>query len=168
MAPADRVEVGFVAKAHGIRGEIHAVPHDSASTTLGEVGAVWINGTRYEIEDARESNKGFLLALAGVTDRNVAERLRGATIEVDRADLDLEDGEVLIADLVGCAVRKPDGTPWGEVTGLEIGPQVRLVIRDGGVEREVPLVDALVTQIDVEARCITVDLPDDWPEEKVR
>jgi 16S rRNA processing protein RimM len=165
---ADRVEVGFVARAHGVRGEICAVPHDPASTTLGEVAAVWIRGKRYEVEDARDTPKGFLLALAGVEDRDAADALRGSTVEVDRADLALEDGEVLIADLVGCAVRRADGTPFGVVTGLEMGPQVRLVIRDGAVEREVPLVDALVTAVDMETKVITVDLPEGWPEEQIK
>ncbi len=165
--PADRVEVGFVARAHGIRGEICAVPHDAASTTLGEVAAVWIRGRRYEIAEARDTQKGFLLALAGVDDRDAADALRGAAVEVAREDLALADGEILLADLVGCAVRKADGTPWGAVTGLDLGPQVRLVIRDGDREREVPLVDALVTNIDLEARVVTVELPEDWPEEKV-
>ncbi len=161
------IEVGFVARAHGVRGEICAVPHDPASTILGDVDAVWIRGKRYEIEDARDTPKGVLLALAGVEDRDAADALRGATVEVERDQLELEDGDVLIADLVGCAVRRADGMPYGEVTGLEIGPQVRLVIRDGEYEREVPLVDALVTAIDMEARIVTVDLPEGWPEEKI-
>jgi len=165
---ADRVEVGYVARAHGVRGEICAVAHDPESTTLGDVAAVWIRDKRYEIEDARDTPKGFLLALAGVEDRDAADALRGATVEVDRADLQLEEDDVLLTDLVGCAVRRPDGSPYGEVTGIEMGPQVRLVIRDGNVEREVPLVDALVTAVDMEARTIVVDLPEGWPEETVQ
>ena len=57
--------------------------------------------------------------------------------------------------------------PVGLPTTL-LGPQVRLVIRDGAIERLLPLVDALVPEIDVEARVVTVDPPDDLPEEKVR
>lgn len=168
-APASSalIDVGFVARAHGIRGEICAVPHDPESTTLSEVTAVWIGGTRYAIAAARDTNKGVLLALEGVTDRTIAEGLRGQAIEVERADLDLAEGDVLLADLIGCKVQRTDGTPWGEIVGLDLGPQVRLVIHDGGVERLLPLVDELVPGIDLDARLVTVDPPEGLPEDPV-
>jgi 16S rRNA processing protein RimM len=158
-----RVEVGFVARAHGIRGELVAVAHDPASETFASAEAVWIKGERYVIEDARATPKGWIVALEGIEDRDAADRLRGAVIEVDREELDLADGEVLVADLVGCAVVK-GGAPWGTIVAIDPGPQMRLVIRDGDVEREVPLVDELVPAIDLEKRVVTVNLPDDWPE----
>lgn len=165
MSDDRRIEVGFVARAHGIRGEICAIPHDPASTTLEHATAVWIGGRRYEITAARATQKGFLLALDGVPDRTAAEGLRGATVEVARDEIALEEGEVLLADLIGCEARLPDGTPWGTIVGLDVGPQVRLVIRDGAVVRELPLVDALVPAIDVDARVVTVDPPEGLPEE---
>lgn len=164
---ADRIEVGYVARAHGIRGEIAAVPHDPESTTLGEVEAVWIRGRRYQVEVARHTDKGFLMKLAEVPDRNAAEALRGGTVEVDRADIAMEEGDVFIADLVGCEARLPDGTPYGTIVRLEIGPQVRLVIHHGSVERLLPLVDELVPAIDLDARIVTVDPPEGLPEEPI-
>jgi 16S rRNA processing protein RimM len=162
-----KIEIGFVAAAHGIRGEIRAVPHDPASTTLERASAVWIKERRYPIEAARPTPKGFLLALEGLTDRNAAEALRGAAVEVDRAELELAEGDVLLADLVGCQARLADGTPWGEVVALDLGPQVRLVIHHGGVERLLPLVDELVPAIDLANRVLTVSPPDDFPEEAI-
>jgi ribosomal 30S subunit maturation factor RimM len=38
------------------------------------------------------------------------------------------------------------------------------VIHDGDVERLLPLVDAFVTEIDTDARVVTVDPPLDLPE----
>ena len=165
MADRGRIEVGFVARAHGIRGEICAVPHDPESTTLSDVTAVWIGGKRYAIAAARDTNKGVLLALEGLTDRTIAEGLRGQPIEVERAELHLEEGDVLLTDLVGCKVQRRDGSPYGEIVGLDLGQQVRLVIHDGGVERLLPLVDELVPAIDLDARLVTVEPPEDLPEE---
>ncbi|MCA9678159.1 MAG: 16S rRNA processing protein RimM [Kofleriaceae bacterium] len=166
-APPDRIEVGYVARAHGIRGEICARTHDPDSTTLGDVTAVWIRDRRYVIEAARDTPRGWLLVLDGVPDRNAAEALRGATLEVERAELALGDDEVFLTDLIGFATFLPDGAPWGEVVALELGPQIRLVVRDGDVERQLPLVDALVPVIDREARRITVDPPEGLPEDPV-
>lgn len=164
---ARRVEVGYVARAHGIRGEICAIAHDPASETLARCDAVWIDGRRYAVRAARDTQKGFLLVLDGVPDRTAAEALRGRTVEVDRDQLELDDDDVLLADLVGCRVQLADGTPWGEIVALELGPQVRLVVHHGDVERLVPLVDELVPAIDLDARRVTVDPPEDWPEEPI-
>jgi 16S rRNA processing protein RimM len=162
-----RVEIGYVARAHGIRGEIAAVPHDPESTSLGDLPALWIRGQRYEVLEARDTPKGFLIALSGIDDRNAAEALRGAAIEATREDLALDDDDVLIQDLVGCQTRLADGTPWGEVVGLDLGPQVRLIVRDGNIERMLPLVDALVPSIDLATRTIIVAPPDGLPEDPV-
>ena len=166
MTPRDRVEVGIVARAHGIRGEVLAVPHDPESETFATVGEVAIGGTTYVLREARPTNAGWLLALDGVTTRNDAERLRGARIEVSRDALDLADDEVLLADLVGCRAIDRSGNACGEIVSIDLGGQTRLVIHDGELERLVPLVDALVPSIDVDARVVTIDLPADWPTAK--
>ncbi len=163
----ERVEIGYVARAHGIRGEVAVVAHDPESSALAELPTLWIRGRSYEVEHARGTPKAFLIALVGVDDRNAAEALRGATVEVEREDLALGDDDVLLQDLIGCRAVRLDGSPWGEVVGLDLGPQVRLVIRDGAVERWLPLVDALVPTIDLPNKTITVDPPDGLPEEPV-
>lgn len=164
---AARVEIGVVSKAHGIRGEVVAIPHDPASTSLGEVDALWVGGERRAVVRARPVPGAYLLALAGITDRDAAAALRGAVIEADRDDLELDDDEVLLADLVGCRCVLADGTPWGEIVAVELGTQDRLVIRDGAVERLLPVVDAFVADIDVEAGVVTVTPPEGLPEDPI-
>jgi 16S rRNA processing protein RimM len=159
----DRVEIAVVARAHGIRGEIVAVPHDPASDTLAHAGEILVGARAYRIVGARPSNAGWLLALDGVATRDDADALRGQAIAVTRDQLDLADDEVLLADLVGCRVVTADGAARGEIAAIDLGGQTRLVIHDGEVERLVPLVEALVPSIDTEARVVTIDLPDDWP-----
>lgn len=162
-----RIEIGVVARAHGIRGEVAIATHDPASQTLAEVTQIWVGGVSRTIEQARATPKGWLVAFEGVATRNDAEALRGQVVEVDRELLDLEEGDILLADLVGCRVVRADGTPWGTVAAIDGGLQDRLVIHDGRVERLVPLVDELVTSIDLEAGVVTVDVPADWPESEI-
>ena len=103
----------------------------------------------------------------GIATRTEAEALRGQQVEVDREALELDDDDVLLADLVGCAVRRVDGTPWGEIAAVNAGEmQDLLVIHDGDVERMLPLVDAFVKAIDLDARVVTVDPPDELPEHR--
>lgn len=165
--PRARIEIGGVARAHGIKGEIVIVTHDPDSTTLGEVERIWVGGVEREIALARDTHRGWLVSLAGLATRNDAEALQGQIVEVERDDLELDEDDVLLADLVGCAVRKPDGSPWGEIAAVDAGElQDLLVIHDGDVERLVPLVDEWVVAIDLDARVVTVDPADGWPESK--
>ena len=163
-----RIEIGGVARAHGIRGEVVIVTHDPDSETLGVVDTIYVNDTPRKISSARDTQRGWLVLLEGITTRNEAEALRGARIEVDRDALELDDDDVLLSDLVGCKVILVDGTPWGEVAAIDSGPgQDRLVIHHNGVERMVPLVDELVPKIDLDAGIITVDPPEGTPETKL-
>ncbi len=164
----DKVEIGVVARAHGIRGEVRVHLHNPASTALDGAEVLWLGAREYAIESARPVAGAYLVALVGVADRNAAEALRGRPVSVARDDLELEEGEVLLADLVGCRVELPDGSDWGTVSALELGPQDRLVIRQGEVERLLPVVDEFLIEIDLEARRIVVDPPADLPADKAR
>ena len=164
----DTIEIGVVARAHGIRGEVRIHLYNPASTALDGAEALWLGEREYRIESARPVAGAYLVALAGVPDRTAAETLRGRPVSVARVDIELDEGEVLLGDLVGCRVELPDGSEWGVVTGLELGAQDRLVVRQGDIERLVPVVDELLIDIDLEARRIVVDPPADFPEDKAR
>jgi 16S rRNA processing protein RimM len=162
-----RLEIGGVARAHGIRGEVVIVTHDPDSETLGDVKAIYVGGAVREIVAARDTQRGWLVLLAGVTTRTEAEALRGQVVEIDREALELRDDDVLLADVVGCAVVTVGGADWGKVAAVDVGEmQDVLVIHDGDVERLIPMVDLFVKSIDLQARVVTIDPPDNVPESK--
>ncbi|MGE0547048.1 MAG: ribosome maturation factor RimM [Kofleriaceae bacterium] len=163
----DRIEIGGIARAHGIRGEVVIVTHDPDSETLADVESLWVGGVERKISAARPTQRGWLVLLDGVVTRNDAEALRGQPVEIDRAQLVLDDDDVLLDDLVGCQVVLGDGTPWGSIVAIEVGVQDRLVIHDGDQERLLPLVDAFVTSIDVAGRTVTVDPPLGLPTHRI-
>lgn len=165
-----RIEIGGIARAHGIRGEVVIVTHDPGSATLGEVERIYIDGAPRKILAARDTPRGWLVLLEGVATRTDAEGLRGRPVEVERGDLDLSDGDVLLHDLVGCAVCLVDGTPWGTIAEIDTDPaglQDRLVIHHGEIERMLPLVDVFVKNIDLDRRVVTVDPPEGLPESRL-
>jgi 16S rRNA processing protein RimM len=161
-----RVEIGWIARVHGIRGEVVIATHDSGSDLLDRQATLWIGGVVREVVQARSTPRGWLVQLAGVATRNAAEALRGQVVEVDRAALQLDEDDVLLDDLIGCRVQRVDGTPWGTVAAVEGGMQDRLVIHDGDLERQLPLVDEFVTDIDLDAGVVTVDPPEGLPEHR--
>ena len=50
-------------------------------------------------------------------------------VEVERSAIPLEEGEVLLADLIGCAVILPDGRAWGTIAEIEVGVQDLLAVQ---------------------------------------
>jgi 16S rRNA processing protein RimM len=163
----ERLEVGYVARAHGLGGEVRVHLHASGSTTLLDVERVWIGGREHAIEGARATTGAILLALADVADRDAAEALRGQPVEVERDAVPLHEGEYLLADLPGCTVVDATGAEIGVVKEIIAGPQPILVIHGDGRERLLPAVPAFVQSVDTAARRVVVDLPEDLPAEKL-
>jgi 16S rRNA processing protein RimM len=159
-----RIEIGGVARAHGIKGEVVIFTHDPDSTILGDVTEVLLGGVPRKISNARDTHRGWLVVVEGVTTRNDAELLKGKPVEVMREVLELDEDDVLLSDMIGCAVRLPDGSSWGTIAEIQSGDfQDLVVIHDGDVERLLPLVDQFVTQIDLDERVVHVDPPDGLP-----
>jgi 16S rRNA processing protein RimM len=164
-ARSPRIVIGGVARAHGIKGEVVIFTHDADTPAVGTAGTLWVGGTARKVIAARDTHRGWLVAFEGVVTRNDAELLKGQVVEVDRAALELADDDVLLSDLIGCAVKLVDGRAWGTIAEIQAtDAQDLLVIHDGAVERLLPLVDVFVKDIDLDARVVTIDPPDGLPE----
>ena len=53
-----RVEIGGIARAHGIKGEVVIVTHDPDSDTLGRVETIYVSGKPRTIKAARDTHRG--------------------------------------------------------------------------------------------------------------
>ena len=149
--------IGRVARAHGIRGRVLVKPFDEESQALQTLKRVYLGPREYQIELAERANLGWLLALKGVSDRNLAETLRGLEVKALRAELPpLEEGEVYYVDLIGFTVVDAQGQERGIVSHLESAGAQELLELEGG--KLVPL--ALVKQVMSEARRIIIDAPE--------
>lgn len=130
----------------------------------------WDPGARLVHEDGRtltvessRRHKGsrLLIKFAGVDGRTEAEELRGAVYVEGARRRALDEGEFWQSDLVGCAVVDADGLTLGEVTSVTEGAaQDLLEVDTPRGMRLVPLVEAIVVSVDLEARRITVNPPE--------
>lgn len=95
----------------------------------------------------------------GIDDRDEAARLRGYTIEVDRADFAAtEDNEFYWADLVGLSVTNREGVALGKVESLmETGAHDVLVIRGEYGEKLIPFVNQFVDEVSLSEQRMVVD-----------
>jgi 16S rRNA processing protein RimM len=153
----NQLEVGFVLRAHGIRGALRI----RAATDLSSLDTLEIDGSERTIVSAQREKDDWLVTIAGVTDRNAAEALRGKPVRVARDAVEVADDELLVADLIGCRVFDAAGVELGEVTGsFDSGAHEVLEVRTpAGKEFMLPLVDAMVSAVDLEARKIVCDPP---------
>ena len=125
----DRLEIGRVGKAHGLKGEFTVViTSDRPERTAP--GAVWfLRGERLVVATIRPFQQRWIARIEGCTDRNAAEALTGAVIEADPID---DPDALWVHELVGAEVRTPDGRSWGRVVAVLANPANDLLELDDG------------------------------------
>jgi 16S rRNA processing protein RimM len=111
---------------------------------------VSVGGRTARVERLAGTGERPIVRISGVGDRSAAEALRGEAIMVDGGELD--DGEFLTADLVGCEV-----PGLGPVRRVIPGPSCDVLeVGDGSVL--VPFISDAIKLVDTEARVIEVDM----------
>jgi 16S rRNA processing protein RimM len=98
----------------------------------------------------------LLVCFEGVNDADAARRYAGAVLRAERERVTVGAGEFLDADLAGCEVAGTDGRSYGKVSAIEHYPASDMLVVDGTL---VPMVAAIVKQIDVAAKRIVIDPP---------
>jgi 16S rRNA processing protein RimM len=162
------LELGYVARAHGLRGEVAIRTFDPASETLELVERLLLRTRSGEervlrLESLRPTPKENLIVFAEVRGRTEAEALVGSTVLAFREDLQPpEEGEYFQGDLVGLTAVDESGRVLGRVEALSgVGEVPNLVIRaEGQPELEVPFVDDFVPQVDMEAGRVVIRPPE--------
>jgi 16S rRNA processing protein RimM len=157
----DDVEVGRIAGAFGVAGELKCDPA-SAGRPLFVPGAELrcARGSQSEtvrITGVRAHRERLLIRLAGVDDSDAAKAYAGALLFAPRERIELQPEEYLAEDLVGCSVAGVDGSQYGAVERVEHYPASDMLVVGG---RLIPMVRAIVTAIDLAQRHIVVDPPE--------
>jgi 16S rRNA processing protein RimM len=168
------VPLAEVMRPHGVRGELRLRPFNADSDlllALDEVLVRFQDGDEHEVtvDAARRANDAILMKLYSVDDRDGADDLRGAVVCGRRADFPpLGPGEFYACDVEGARVVVAPGVEasdapapieLGRVQELRTYPTVDVLVvdaADGGRPWEVPLVDAVVRNVDLVGGVITL------------
>src|SRR5689334_6316478 len=171
MAQRDRVCVGLIAGAHGVRGLVKLKSFTAEPAAIASYGPLTDeSGARsFRIELAGSGKDHWLARIEGVADRDRAEALRGTRLHVERARLPEpeDEDEFYHADLIGLDAYLPDGSVFGKVVAIyDFGAGDVVELRQepapanaGGRTVTVPFTRAAVPVVDIEAGRITVDPP---------
>lgn len=174
MTLSPYLELGYVARAHGIQGEVAVRPFDPGSETLGTVDRVRVRTRVGEvrelrIESLRPTPKEDIIAFEGVETREDAEGLVGSTVFVYREDLEPPaEGEYFQGDLVGLTALDEAGKELGTVAEVwATGEVPNLVIRGPGKsELIVPFAEEFVPSVDIPGGKIVIRPPEYVEEER--
>jgi len=149
-----QILLGRIIGPHGLKGEVKIKSFTADPLDIASYGPVTAgDGRLFRLVNPRLQGEVVIAGLKGVTDRNVAETLKGVELKVDRDDLpETDDGEYYEADLIGLAVFDEGGDKVGEALGLQnFGAGELLEIkRTTGSTAFVPFADSMVPEVDVE------------------
>jgi 16S rRNA processing protein RimM len=159
------VAVGRIVAAHGLKGEIKAVPLTDSPERIFELRSVFVSrdgaggADRHEIESVRESGRHLLIKLSGVDDRNRAESLRGAWLNIPESERRAPADNAFYPDqLAGLRVETASGEAVGTVTDvLRTRAHDLLAVDREGTEILIPMVKALIRRVDLDSGKVVID-----------
>ena len=164
LRPDSWVPLGVVGRSRGLRGDVwfRAYNEDTEALAPGVQVRLTLKEAKTRtatIEWLVDESKGLLAHFVGVDDRDAAEALTGARVELQRKDFPaLEEGEYYHCDLPGMVVFDRKGERVGEVVRIEAYPTIdALVVKTADGEVEVPVSDAFVDAMDVAGGRVVID-----------
>jgi 16S rRNA processing protein RimM len=165
---SERIAVGIIRKAHGVRGEASIEPWTDSPDRFDELKTVTLVSpddalTReLRVESVRAHGERALMKFAGIDTPEEVQTLHNWTIEIpaDQAR-SLDEDEYFLHDLIGLTLFDAEGRERGVVTDVYEGGGGLLlnVKRADGKEFELPFAADLCTEIDVAGKRMVVALP---------
>lgn len=159
--------MGRIAAPFGVKGWVKVQPNTAAVRSLLDYREWWVGRDgewrEWTVADAKAQGRVVVAKLEGCEDRDGAAGLRGASIAVPRAALPAAgSGQYYWADLIGLKVVNTDGQDFGVVTGiLQTGANDVLVV-DGGRERLIPFIAAVIREVQPASGVIRVEWDADY------
>jgi 16S rRNA processing protein RimM len=140
------LEVGRIIKPHGIRGEV-IVDLVSTRPERLEPGSV-LSSDVGDLEVVRSSphQNRWIVAFAGVGDRNRAEELRGTVLRAEALE-DEDDDTLWVHELIGARVYDVNGLFYGSVLEVEANPASDLLVLPQGLVPLTFVVDQSPTRV---------------------
>lgn len=161
MKPPERIRIGYVRRAIGLKGEVEVEPLTDDPRRFRAGLSVRAGASVRRVERVRPGTPGLVLKFAGVDDRDVAAGLRGEYLEVDGAEVaKLPEGSYYHWQLVGLEVFDAGGERLGRLADvLEYPANDVYVVRSDAREVLVPALADVVRAVDLDAGRMVVDLP---------
>ncbi|MBI5969957.1 MAG: 16S rRNA processing protein RimM [Deltaproteobacteria bacterium] len=169
VIPPVTVPIGKVVGAHGVKGEIKFKPYgglEGFADGIEEEGnflldAVFIGEEReFKVVSQRPQTGALLLTLAGVADRDAAEKLNGRKVSIKKTALpNLPEGEHYQFEFMGIEVFTGEGRSLGHITGIiSTGSNDVFKVEGAAGEVLIPATSETIMEVDTEKKRLVVRL----------
>ena len=161
-SPSKLIPIGFLLKAHGLKGELKVFIYNDESETLVKGLNIWLklenSFKSFLVENIRGYKKN-IIKLENLNDRDEANKLLKEKIYVSRSDFpSLNDGEFYLNDLIGFNIYDTENISFGILVDVMCVPnQEILVIKYNEKEILLPNNDNFVRLFDFKNKKIIVD-----------
>ena len=169
------VEVGYLLRPHGVRGELRVILHAPEEGFPESIESILLVHPKHghkasKVQSARKSKDAILMKLDAIADRDEAQRWKGAALLADPAHLPEPEQGYHLYELIGTNVTDAQGGLIGEITGfIDNSAHFLLKIKENDKEKLFPYVDAFVLGYDRESNTLRVQVPDGlWDDEEVK
>jgi 16S rRNA processing protein RimM len=164
----DRIALGIIRKAHGVRGEASVEAWTDSLERFEELKSVILvspdekTARDATIEAVRLHAGRALVKFAGIDSPEALQELRSWTVEIPASEArPLEPDEVFLHDLPGLTLVDAAGVTRGRVIGVEeAGGGILLVVEGPKGRFDVPFAADICTRVDLAAKTISVNLPE--------
>jgi 16S rRNA processing protein RimM len=163
----DLIQVGRVAGAFGVRGEIRITSFTAEPLALVEYGALLREdgSPGLTITSGRAAKGSVVVWTREVQTRDQAEALRGLKLYIARTDLpEPDEDEFYVTDLIGLSVVSPDGEPLGRVKAVQdfgAGDLLEVLPADGGATWYLPFTREAVPEVRMAEGVVVAVRPDE-------
>ena len=148
---------GQIVNTHGLKGLVKVIPWADDPADLLDFDRFFIDGTEYAVEHSSLQKSMVLLKLEGIDTLEDAVKLRGKELAIARADVELEEGVVFIADLIGLPVYCGE-RELGKITEVLTPPANDVYVVKGQQEYLIPAVKEFIEELNPEAGYVRVRL----------
>ena len=159
------VPLGLLVAGHGVRGLARIKPFHTESPVLRSSPHLWLRHpdgrrARFAILERRPHKGVVLVKLAGIDSLDALTPWLRSVVEIEREELPAPmESEIYTFEAVGLTVRSVAGEVLGEIEDTMTLPanDVWVVKRPDGRELLIPVIESVVVEVDLVARCATID-----------
>jgi 16S rRNA processing protein RimM len=123
------LEVGRVAKAHGLRGEVIVALSTDRTERLDPGTVLSTDDGELTVVTSQPHQRRWIVQFAGVESRADAEALHGLVLRAEPLD---DPDALFVHELIGSEVVDEAGTVLGTVESVEQNPASNLLVLDSG------------------------------------
>ncbi len=158
MLNEDMLTVGLIVGTHGLRGEVRVVSRtDFPELRFAQGSRLYLfcgnsDPITLEVLTARLQKRVYIVSFVGLKSIEQVERFKGCELRVTAEQLpQLDPGEYLVRDLVGCKVFLEDGSQLGVLTEvLTPGANDVYVVRTmSGKSALLPAIKDCILNVDI-------------------